>query len=336
MWKKGNRSSRCITLYRKSGQKASKRGDKKGKKAVEFFVENRERKCGKRGQLWIKNRSEKKERKEKRNRKAVCESYTQIFTHCGRIISSQVYKSAGGNVEKKGGMWYNRGMEFEKYERMLQEGEKGEKFSLFYDLLCEYNKKYNLTRITEEEDCRIKHFLDSLCGEKYFPLHARVFEVGSGAGFPSVPLMIARPDLSFVLAESVGKKCAFLEEAVRALALNARVLNARAEDTSKKAEYREKFDVCCARAVARLNTLAEYCLPFVKAGGVFIAYKGRAQEELKEAENAIKLLGGQLLRAETYELPQDAGERTLVIVKKVRPTPAAYPRGRGKERSKPL
>lgn len=215
-------------------------------------------------------------------------------------------------------------------------GETGEKFSAFYALLSEYNQKVNLTRITGREECDIKHFFDSLAGEKYFPQGAECLEVGSGGGFPSVPLMIWRHDLSFVLVESVGKKCAFLERAVSELGLNARVVNGRAEELARLPGYREKFDVCCARAVARLNTLAEYCVPFVKPGGVFIAYKGNAAEEIGESANAFRILGARLERAEQFELPEGAGERTVVVAEKTAPTPAAYPRGRGRERSKPL
>mgnify|MGYP001853676420 FL=1 len=218
----------------------------------------------------------------------------------------------------------------------IRGGETGEKFSAFYALLSEYNQKFNLTRITGREECDVKHFYDSLLGEKYFPQGASCLEVGSGGGFPSVPLMIFRPDLSFVLVESVGKKCSFLEKAVAELGLNACVVNGRAEELAREARYREKFDVCCARAVARLNTLAEYCVPFVKVGGVFVAYKGDAAEEIEEAANAFRVLGCRLHSAEQFALPAGAGERTIVVAEKVRPTPAAYPRGRGKERSKPL
>lgn len=225
---------------------------------------------------------------------------------------------------------------YEKYEKLITEGETGEKFSAFYDLLLKYNAMFNLTRITGEEDCRVKHFFDSLAGEKYFPHGAAVAEIGSGGGFPSVPLMIVRPDLRFTLIESVGKKCSFLREAVKELGLNANVVQARAEDLARQEDFREKFGVCCARAVARLNTLAEYCAPFVKKGGLFIAYKGRAEEEIEEAERAFGVLGIKLSSAEKYSLPEGEGERTLVVAEKIKPTPPAYPRGRGKERSSPL
>ena len=149
----------------------------------------------------------------------------------------------------------------------------------------------NLTAITGREEFFIKHVWDSLAGEKYFPCGASVAEVGSGGGFPSLPLKICRPDLEFTLFESVGKKCAFLKYAAGELALSGvEVVNARAEDAGKGI-YREKFGACCARAVARLNTLLEYCAPLVKVGGIFIAYKGEAGDEIKEAANAAKILG---------------------------------------------
>ena len=223
-----------------------------------------------------------------------------------------------------------------EYMRAVTEGETGEKFAAFYALLTEYNAKFNLTRIVGEEDCRIKHFYDSLLGERAFPQGARCVEVGSGGGFPSIPLLIVRGDLSFVLIESVGKKCAFLERAVGELGLRAKVLNARAEDVARMPAYREAFDVCCARAVARLNTLAEYCLPLVRVGGRFVAYKGEAAEEIAEAKNALHTLGAGEVAAERQELPDGAGVRTIVVAEKQRPTPAAYPRGHGKERSRPL
>lgn len=206
----------------------------------------------------------------------------------------------------------------------------------FYGLVKDYNEKVNLTAITGREEFFIKHVWDSLAGEKYFPCGASVAEVGSGGGFPSLPLKICRPDLEFTLFESVGKKCAFLKYAAGELALSGvEVVNARAEDAGKGI-YREKFGVCCARAVARLNTLLEYCAPLVKVGGIFIAYKGEAGDEIKEAANAAKILGMELVCTDSYDLPQGFGARTLAVYKKIRPTPAKYPRGQGKERKNPL
>lgn len=215
-------------------------------------------------------------------------------------------------------------------------GEFKDKFDLFKNLLLEYNNKFNLTAITDENGIYIKHFLDSLAGESFFPRGANVVEIGSGGGFPSVPLKIVRGDLKMTLVESTGKKCQYLKEVVDKLGLNCvKVENLRAEDAAKKTCYREKFDVAEARAVARLNTLAEYCMPFVKVGGRFIAYKGAADEEVEEAKRAVAVLGGEIEKVEKYEL--DGGEsRSIIIIKKVAHTPEKYPRGQGKERKCPI
>lgn len=211
-----------------------------------------------------------------------------------------------------------------------------DKFGQFENLLLEYNKKCNLTSITEKEEVFIKHFLDSVCGESLFPENSNVVEIGSGGGFPSIPLKIIRDDLSFTLIESTGKKCTFLNEVVEKLDLNCvQVLNIRAEDGARDKNLREKFDVACARAVARLNVLCEYCLPFVKVGGAFIAYKGDAAEEIEEAVRAIEILGGKLDKVISFELP-DGGKRNLIKILKVKPTPQNYPRGQGRERKNPL
>lgn len=220
------------------------------------------------------------------------------------------------------------------YEKIT--GEYFDRFETLRNFLGDNNKKFNLTAITDKKETYIKHFLDSVAGEKYFPSNAVVAEIGSGGGFPSLPLKIIREDLSFLLIESTGKKCTYLKEAVDKLKLDCvKVLNARAEDAAREVINREKFDISVARAVARLNTLTEYCLPFVKPGGRFIAYKGDCDDEIKEAEKAFKLLGGEIETIDRYILP-DGGKRTLVVVKKVNPTPRAYPRGQGKERKSPI
>ena len=214
--------------------------------------------------------------------------------------------------------------------------EKRPLFERYFKLLTEYNARFNLTAITEHAEVYEKHFLDSILGEALFPAKARVLEVGSGAGFPSLPLKIVRDDLDFTLVESTGKKCEFLKVAIKELNLsNVTVLNGRAEDFAKDKSYREQFDVSCARAVARLNTLSEYCLPFVKVGGAFVAYKGEADEEAAEAKHALSVLGGGSLEIHRYTLPTQ-GKRSLVYIKKEKHTPAAYPRGQGKERKNPL
>lgn len=214
---------------------------------------------------------------------------------------------------------------------------EAQKLEIFKNLLTEQNKLYNLTAICDDEGIYIKHFCDSILPEKFFPHGANVCEVGSGAGFPSVPLKIYRDDLNFTLIESTGKKCAFLNLAVEKLGLSGvKVLNIRAEDGGRMQNLREKFDVCTARAVAALNTLCEYCLPFVKVGGKFISYKGDCEEEIEKSRGAIKILGGEIERIENYELPCNSGKRTVAVIRKVSATPLKYPRGRGLERKKPL
>lgn len=210
------------------------------------------------------------------------------------------------------------------------------RYEKFKDLLLECNARCNLTAIVDREGVYCKHFYDSVAPERFFPKGATVAEVGSGGGFPSIPLKICRDDLKFTLIESTGKKCNFLSSAIEALKLSdMKVLNARAEEIAKSPEYREKFDVAEARAVASLNTLAEYCMPLIKVGGYFIAYKGAADEEIENADNAVKILGGATEIIDKYTLP-DGSRRTVVVIKKIKPTPPKYPRGRGLERKSPL
>lgn len=221
-------------------------------------------------------------------------------------------------------------------KKVFFEGDGAKKFCEFEKILSENNKKFNLTAICDKKDVYIKHFCDSIIPESLFPLGADVAEIGSGGGFPSIPLKIVRPDLKFTLIESTGKKCTHLNEVVDSLALGCvKVLNMRAEDGARS-DLREKFDVCTARAVARLNTLCEYCLPYVKVGGLFIAYKGDAAEEIDESVSAIKILGGKIERLFEYELPENNGKRVALVIKKVKNTPEKYPRGQGKERKQPL
>lgn len=210
------------------------------------------------------------------------------------------------------------------------------RFKELCDYLLEYNKIVNLTAFTEEKDVFLKHFLDSAVGEKYLPVNARVAEIGSGGGFPSLPLKILRDDLSFTLIESTGKKCTYLNSCVDKFGLRGvQVLNMRAEDAGRDNSLREKFDCAVARAVARMNTLCEYCLPLVKVGGKFIAYKGECEEELEESKKAIKVLGGEIECVEKFDLCEE-GKRCLIVIKKVAPTSLKYPRGQGKERKCPI
>ncbi len=226
--------------------------------------------------------------------------------------------------------------EMEFYESLIRE-KHGEEFALYRELLLEYNEKYNLTTILEEKDMFYKHFVDSVVGESFFKANARVAEIGSGAGFPSIPLKIVRPDLSFDLFESVGKKCEFLRVVVDKLGLsNVHIYNLRAEEGARDSKHREKYDYATARAVARMNTLSEYCLPFVKVGGAFIAYKSGETEEIEEAKTAYKTLGAKLVKVEKYALGENYGERSIAVVEKVKNTSPRYPRGQGRERKQPL
>ena len=221
---------------------------------------------------------------------------------------------------------------FEKYNiKVTAEQEK--LFEKYYELLIKYNSMFNLTAITEKRDVYIKHFIDSVLGVDKL-ISGKLIDIGSGGGFPALPIKIMRNDLSVTLLEATGKKCEFLNTVIKELSLKgASVVNGRAE-TEAKTNLRESFDICTARAVARLNVLSEYCLPFVKTGGVFVAYKGGIEEELKEAERAIEILGGKIESVDYYSL-EDA-KRMIITVRKVKSTDKKYPRGNGKERKNPL
>ncbi len=222
---------------------------------------------------------------------------------------------------------------FEKYSINVSE-EKVNLFEKYYNILIEYNKKFNLTAITEREEVIIKHFVDSLLGVDNITGN-KLIDIGSGGGFPAIPIKIFKPDTVLTMLDSTGKKCEFLNAVCSELDLkNAGAICARAEELAKDFSYRENYDVCTARAVARLNTLCEYCMPFVKVGGYFVAYKGDAEEELIEAKNAIKVLGGELIKVDTFEL--EGAKRQIIVIKKIKNTPEKYPRGNGKERKKPL
>ena len=227
-------------------------------------------------------------------------------------------------------------MNFDYYENLIKH-DFSFKFLKFAEMLINYNKICNITSVSDEKGIFYKHFLDSAVGESLFSRGASVVEIGSGGGFPSLPLKFLRDDLSFTLIESTGKKCTFLKSVVDNFGLKSvKVENIRAEDGARDKNMREKFDFACARAVARLNTLCEYCLPFVAVGGKFIAYKGDSGDEVKEAEKAIKTLGGEVENIIEYELPYGYGKRSLIVIKKIKNTPSAYPRGLGKERKNPL
>lgn len=253
-------------------------------------------------------------------------------------MGKKVFPIFPARVEKIGKVWYNHRMNTKTPDlaacKALIE-QNAPRFRLFFDILTAYNARFNLTAITKEEEVFHKHFLDSVAGAFLLPAGAAVTEVGSGAGFPSIPLKLVRDDLTFTLIESTGKKCDFLREACRALGLTGmEVLHTRAEDAART-PLRERSDVCIARAVAPLPSLAEYCLPFVRVGGSFIAWKGGA-DEVPLARRALSLLGGGEPDVYRYDLPDGSGARTLVAIPKKKHTPAQYPRGNGRERKNPL
>lgn len=212
-----------------------------------------------------------------------------------------------------------------------------EQFDQYAQFLVEYNEKVNLTAITDPEGIEVKHFLDSLMLLKAveLPEGASVIDVGTGAGFPSVPAKIVRDDLRLTLLDGLNKRIVFLGELSRRLGQENTALHARAEEAAR-GELREQFDLATARAVADLRVLAEYCLPFVKVGGVFAALKGPdGPTEVEAAKKAISLLGGKVEAVKSFTLPGQQA-RTVAVIRKVQPTPAKYPRHGGKISKQPL
>lgn len=213
-----------------------------------------------------------------------------------------------------------------------------ERFDLYGKLLVEWNEKINLTAIIDPEGVTIKHFLDSITIFSYvdIPEGAKVIDVGTGAGFPGLAMLIARPDLQMTLMDSTKKRLTVIEDILEKIGLSADVVHSRAEEAGKKEEYREKYDFSTARAVTNLRDLAEYCLPFVKVGGSFVPMKSaKTQEEIAEGKKAIHVLGGQIAKVDTFDL-LDCGERTIINVKKISSTPAKYPRPSAKIAKNPI
>ena len=214
-----------------------------------------------------------------------------------------------------------------------------EQFQKYFELLAEWNKKMNLTAITDESGVALKHFADSLSLLNFvdIPQNSSLADVGTGAGFPGVVLKIARPDIKLTLIDSLNKRLVFLGEVCAQLGIEAELIHSRAEDGARDEKLRESFDFAVSRAVARMNVLSEYCLPYVKVGGAFCAMKGaQANEEFKESLNAINTLGGKLEKKYFFELHENGGERAIAVVRKVKNTPQKYPRQSGKIKAKAL
>ncbi|RYL90884.1 16S rRNA (guanine(527)-N(7))-methyltransferase RsmG [Sporolactobacillus sp. THM7-4] len=215
-----------------------------------------------------------------------------------------------------------------------------EQFDTYYRQLVEWNQKMNLTTITDEEDVALKHFYDSVTPAFYFSFKGplKLCDVGSGAGFPGVPLKIIFPDLQLTIVDALKKRLVFLNSLIESLELrNVSLFHERAEVFACKQEMREHFDLVTARAVANLSVLSEYCLPLVREHGTFIALKGlHAEKEIEQAAHAIRMLGGSLSRTETFILPEEDSRRTLFFIEKTAQTPKKYPRKPGVPAKDPL
>lgn len=203
-------------------------------------------------------------------------------------------------------------------------------FYKFMNLLIEWNKKINLTAITEPKEIIIKHFIDSLTINKYIENYSSIIDIGTGAGFPGIPLKIINEDIEIVLVDALNKRINFLNEVIESNNLNKiKAIHSRAEDIGKNKEYREKFDIAVSRAVASMNVLSEYLLPLVKINGICIFMKGSNIEEIEESKKAIDILGGKIIKIDEIIIPSSDIKRNIIVVEKIKNTPGKYPRKSG-------
>lgn len=233
-----------------------------------------------------------------------------------------------------------------KLEEMLKSSdlectsEQVDKFELYKTMIQEWNKKINITSITEDEDIYLKHFVDSIIVKNHFNMESvdKMIDVGTGGGFPGIPLKIVNEKMEVTLLDSLNKRIIFLGEVVKSLGLeNVSLIHGRAEDFGVNDDYREKYDLSISRAVAPLNILSEYCIPFVKVGGCFISMKsGDVEKEIEDSQKALDLLGGRIRETIKYQLPGTDISRSIIIIEKYRETPGKYPRKAGKPTKKPL
>lgn len=228
--------------------------------------------------------------------------------------------------------------EYAKEIDVILDEEMLNKFYKYKEMVIEWNEKINLTAITDEKEFLIKHFIDSITTNKYIEAEKSIIDVGTGAGFPGIPLKILNKDNKIVLFDSLNKRLKVLEDIISKVELkNVETLHGRAEETFRNKEHREKYDIATSRAVAALNVLVELMLPAVKVGGICICMKGNnAEEEIKEAQKAIKELGGEISKVEKIILPELNMERNIIIIKKIKQTPNKYPRKPGTPQREPI
>lgn len=236
-------------------------------------------------------------------------------------------------------------LEFKKcFEEYLEKlnlkliDEQYQKFYNYMNLLIEWNKKINLTAITSEKEIIIKHFVDSLTILKYIPQEANIIDVGTGAGFPGIPLKIVKDDIKITLLDSLNKRIKFLDDVINKIELkNIRAIHGRAEEYAHNKEYREKFDIATSRAVANMSTLSEYLLPFVKIDGMVVAMKGsEINDEINKSKKAINVLGGNLIKIDNFNLPNSDYERNIILIKKEKNTIKKFPRKAGMPSKEPI